>query len=45
MSAGLEEAKKLLYEKVVKTFTVEQVAKHKNLGIKNLIEHIGAYPN
>jgi hypothetical protein len=34
MASAIEEAKKLLYEKVVKKFTLEQVAKHKTLGNK-----------
>ena len=45
MSSAIEEAKKLLYEKVVKKFAMQEVAKHKTLiQNKNLIETISRYP-
>ena len=43
-SSAMEEAKKLLYEKVIKKFTLQEITRHKDLGPKNLIELISKYP-
>ena len=43
--AAMEEAKKLLYEKVIKKFTLQEITKHKTEKYKNLIEMISRYPN
>ena len=42
----MEEAKRKLFEKAVKKFTLEEVIRHKNIGAgqKNLIELISRYP-
>jgi hypothetical protein len=44
MGAALEEAKRLLYEKAIKRFTLQEVTKQKTIGTKNLIELISRYP-
>ena len=44
MGAAMEEARRLLYEKVIKKFTIEQVTKHKKIQNKNLIEMLSGYP-
>ncbi len=40
----MEEAKRILYEKVIRKFTLQEVTKHKDIGAKNLIELISKYP-
>ncbi len=45
MGAAMEEARRLLYEKAIKRFTLEEVTKHKTLSYKNLIEMISRYPS
>lgn len=42
--AAMEEAKRILYEKVIKKFTLQEVTRHKDIGAKNLIELISKYP-
>lgn len=44
MSAALEEARRLLYEKAIKKFTLQEITKHKTIGTKNLVELISRYP-
>ena len=44
MGAAMEEARRLLYEKAVKKFTMQEVVKHKDITVKNLIEMISRYP-
>ena len=40
----MEEAKRMLYEKAIKKFTIQEVVKHKTTSHKNLIELISRYP-
>ncbi len=44
MSAAMEEARRLLYEKVIKKFTLQEITKHRTIKHKNLIEMISRYP-
>lgn len=44
MGAAMEEAKRLLYEKAIKKFTLQEVVRQKNYTHKNLIELISRYP-
>ena len=44
MGAAMEEAKRLLYEKAIKKFTMQEIVKHKTIKHKNLIELISRYP-
>ncbi len=45
MGAAMEEARRLLYEKAIKKFTLQDITKHKSLRQKNLIEMLSGYPN
>ncbi|TNV74023.1 hypothetical protein FGO68_gene8606 [Halteria grandinella] len=45
MGAAMEEARRLLYEKVIKKFTLQDITKHKTLRQKNLVEMLTGYPN
>jgi len=40
----MEEARRLLYEKAIKKFTLQEVTKHKTMPYKNLIEMLSKYP-
>ena len=40
----MEEAKRLLYEKAIRKFTMQEVTRQKNYTNKNLIELISKYP-
>lgn len=40
----MEEARKLLYEKAIKKFTMQEVTKHSEMSYKNLIEMLSKYP-
>ena len=42
--AALEEARRLLYEKAIKKFTLQEVTKHRVIKNKNLIEMLSRYP-
>ena len=42
--AALEEARRLLYEKAIKKFTLQEVTKHRVIKNKNLIEMMSRYP-
>lgn len=44
MSAAMEEARRLLYEKAIKKFTLEGVTKHRLYKHKNLVEMLSRYP-
>ncbi len=44
MGAAMEEARRLLYEKAIKKFTLQEVTKHKSLRQKNLVEMLSGYP-
>jgi hypothetical protein len=44
MGAAMEEAKRLLYEKAIKKFTLQEVTKHRTIQHKNLIEMLSRYP-
>ena len=44
MTAAMEEARRLLYEKAIKKFTMQQVTKHKTIQHKNLVEMLSRYP-
>lgn len=45
MGAALDEAKRLLYEKAIKRFTMQEVTKHHTIPHKNLIEMLSRYPS
>ena len=38
MTAAMEEARRLLYEKAIKKFTLQDVTKHRIIRNKNLVE-------
>lgn len=38
MGAAMEEARRLLYEKAIKKFALNEITKHKTIQNKNLIE-------
>ena len=40
----MDEARRMLYDKVIKRFTMLDVTKHKTISNKNLIELISKYP-
>lgn len=40
----MEEARRILYEKVIRKFTLQEVTKHKNMPYRNLIEMLTRYP-
>jgi len=40
----MEEARKALYERAIKTFTLRDIARHKDIKNKNLVELISRYP-
>jgi hypothetical protein len=42
--AAIEEAKRLIYEKAIKRFSISDVTKHKTIMSKNLVELISRYP-
>lgn len=44
MGAAMEEARRLLYEKAIKKFTLEEVTRQHKMSYKNLIEMISKYP-
>lgn len=44
MGAAMEEARRLLYEKAIKKFTMQEVTKHKSIQHKNLLEMLSRYP-
>jgi hypothetical protein len=44
MGAAMEEAKRLLYEKAIKKFTLQEVTRHKAYRQKSLIEMLTRYP-
>jgi hypothetical protein len=44
MTAAMEEARKLLYEKAIKKFTMAEITKHKGIKSKNLVEMLSRYP-
>lgn len=44
MGSAMEEARRLLYEKAIKKFTMAEVTAHKKIANKNLIEMISRYP-
>jgi hypothetical protein len=44
MGAAMEEARRLLYEKAIKKFTLQEVTKHKTIKHKNLVEMLSRYP-
>lgn len=44
MGAAMEEARRLLYEKAIKKFTLQEITKQQNMSYKNLIEMISKYP-
>lgn len=44
MTAAMEEARRLLYEKAIKKFTLADVTKHRTIKNKNLIEMLTRYP-
>ena len=44
MGAAMEEARRLLYEKAIKKFTLQDITKHKAYSQKNLIEMLTGYP-
>jgi hypothetical protein len=44
MSAAMEEARKLLYEKAIKKFTMQEITKHRTAKSKNLVEMLSRYP-
>lgn len=43
----MEEARKKLFEKVIKKFTLQDLVKHHSIGAgqKNLVEMVSKYPN
>lgn len=41
----MEEARRLLYEKAIKKFTLQDITKHKSLRQKNLMEMLSGYPS
>ena len=43
--AGIEEAKKMLYQKVIKRFTLEDVTRHRKFQHKSLIEMLSRFPS
>lgn len=44
MTAAMEEARRLLYEKAIKKFTLQDVTKHRTIKNKNLMEMLTRYP-
>jgi hypothetical protein len=44
MSAAMEEARRLLYEKVIKKFTLQEITKHRIIKQKSLVEMLTRYP-
>lgn len=44
MGAALDEARRLLYEKAIKKFTLQEVTKSRTISYKNLIESLTKYP-
>ena len=44
MSAALEEARRLLYDKAIKKFALQEVTKHRTIQHKNLVEMMTRYP-
>jgi len=44
MTAAMEEARRLLYEKAIKKFTLQDVTKHRIIKSKNLVEMLTRYP-
>ena len=44
MGAAMEEARRLLYEKAIKKFTLQEVTKHRIIKQKNLVEMLSKYP-
>lgn len=40
----MEEARRLLYEKAIKKFTLQEVTKHKAFAHKSLVEMLSKYP-
>ena len=43
--AAMEEARRLLYEKAIKKFTMQDIIKHHNAPYKNLVQMLSQYPN
>lgn len=44
MGAAMEEAKKMLYEKAIKKFTLEDIVRHRKFYHKSLIEMLSRFP-
>ena len=40
----MEEARRLLYEKAIKKFTLQEITKHRTIKQKNLVEMLSRYP-
>ncbi len=43
-TTSMDAAKRLLYERVIKKYTMQEVAKHKTIQHKNLYELISRFP-
>ena len=44
MGAAMEEARRILYEKAIKKFTLQEVTRHHKMPYKNLVEMLTRYP-
>ena len=44
MGAAMEEAKRLLYEKAIKKFTMQEITRHRTITNKSLVEMLSRYP-
>jgi hypothetical protein len=44
MGSAMEEARRLLYEKAIKKFTLQEVTKQKTIKHKSLVEMLSRYP-